>query len=293
MTQIDWSKIKTPADVDRIPKEFLFDEYEAYSEGSSPTIDPDLPEEDIEAAIQWLERIPDLIGVCLIIGEEGAGKTLLAHALAYDAKYLFNKLAILDRPPRSTFGRYIPFSTDFLKEQLARMYMMTQGQGRVTKDGRWLSDRGQVLLRHAVIMLDEFGGSHMSRLTSPMVEPKKTILELLSLNRHYQALWLGVGTQLNDFDRHCFPHVDYIISCERVDEPPYSADNIKIVGMIRRVRYNRDRDEFMPVGESKIIGIDASKPRDYLGGLAYKDIFHTDNVQVPTISKRMALKEDK
>jgi hypothetical protein len=293
MTQIDWTTIKNRADIGKIPDSVLFDQFETYAGGSAPDIREGLPDEDVEAAIEWLTAIPDLIGVCLIIGEEGMGKSLMAYALAYDSKYLFNKLAVLDIAPRSLFGSYVPFSTEFLKEQLARLKDMSEGNGKTTKDGRWVSSRGEVLIRQAVIMMDEFGGRHMSRLTSPMVEPKKSLLSLFSLNRHLQSLFLGVGTQLNDFDRHCFPHVDYIIGCTRVDPPPWDKEgsNIQIVGRIQRVRYNRDRDEFMPIGEPTFIGIAASEPRDYLNGYAYKNLFRTDNVQSPTISKGMMLKE--
>lgn len=182
MTQIDWTKIRNPADIDAIPDEVLFDQFESYGEGITPVVRDDLPDEDIEVAFQWLTVLPDFIGICLIIGEEGSGKSMLAHALAYDGKYLFNKLAVLDRPPRRMFGRYVPFSVEFLKEQLARLQDMADGHGKVTKDGRWISSRGQVLIRHAVIMMDEFGSRHMGRLTAPNIEPKKSLLSLFSLN---------------------------------------------------------------------------------------------------------------
>lgn len=287
---IDWAKIKKPSDIDKIPNEVLFDQYETYAGGNTPEIKEDLPDEDVEAALHWLELIPDLIGVCLIIGEEGQGKTLLAHALAFDARYLFNKLAVLDRPPRKLFGRYVPFSIEFLKENLARLQDMADGNGYVAKDGRWMSSRGQVFIRQAVIMMDEFGGRHMKRLNPP-AEPKNSLISLLSLNRHLQALFLGVGTELNDFDRHCFPHVDYIIGCRRVDPPPYDREgnNIQVVGRIQRVKYNRDRDEFLQLGDANYIAIEASTPRHYLDGYAYKDLFHSDNPQAPTISKGMRL----
>ena len=292
MTQIDWSKIRKPADLDALPDNVLFDKYETYAGGSSPIIRDDLPDEDVDAAMKWLTIIPDMIGVCLVIGEEGSGKTMFAHALGYDAKYLFtNKRAILDRPPRPLFGRYIPFSTEFLKEELARLQDMAGGNGKVTKDGRWISTRGEVFMRHSVMVLDEFGGRHMGRLTPPNIEPKKSLLSLLSLNRHLQCLFLGVGTELADFDRHFFPHTDYIVTCTRFDPPPYDKEgsNIQIAGRFQKVRFNRDRDGFDPVGEPAYIIINGSQPRDYLDGYAYKDIYHTDNIQAPTISRRMQI----
>jgi len=92
----------------------------------------------------------------------------------------------------------------------------------------------------------------MSRLDSPMIEPKKTILKLLPLRRHLQTLFLMVGTELNDFDRHCFPHVDYMIQCTRVDPPPYDPEGsvINIVARIQKVKYRSDRDEFLPDRDS-------------------------------------------
>lgn len=292
MTIIDWTKIKTPNDIKKIPKDTLFDKYESYAGGNSPEIREGLSDEDVEAALHWLELIPDLIGVCLVIGEEGSGKTLLTHALAYDAKYLFNKLIVLDRPPRSLFGEYIPFSTEFLKENLARLQDMADGNGYVAKDGRWMSARGQVFIRHAVIGMDEFV-RWMPRLNPP-AEPKNTLVSLASLNRHLQALFLGIGTELNDFDRHWFPHVDYIIGCRRIDEPPYDREgsNIQIAGRIQKVKYDRDHDRFIQIGEESYICLRASTPRHYLDGYAYKDLFHTDNIQAPRISKSMRLKED-
>lgn len=289
---IDWKTIKKPSDIDKIKKEDLFDEYDSYSGGSTPPINPKLPDDDIEAAFQWLTVIPDLIGICLVIGEEGSGKTMLAHVLGYDSKYLFNKLVVLDRSPRPLFGRYVPFSTEFLQEQLARLDDMVTNNGRVMPDGRWVCSRGDVLIRRATIVMDEFGSRWMSRLDSPMIEPKKSLLKLFPLNRHLQALFLGVGTQLNDFDRHCFPHVDYIIQCTRVDPPPYDQEgsNIQIVGRIQKVKYRQDRDEFMPVGTPSIIAIEGSKPRHYLKGEAYKSLFHTDNVQAFPVSKSMKVK---
>lgn len=292
---IDWEKIKTSADIDNIPDGELYDEYRSYAQDDILDIRETLPEEDVERALSWQEIIPNIWGLALIIGPPQEGKSLLAHALGFDSKYLFGKLAIVDAQPRKAFGRYLPFNQDFLKEQLARLELMANGQGKVAKDGKWVTPRGEVFLRNATVIMDEFGSKHMSRLDSPMIEPKKTLLKLFPLRRHSYTLYLGVGTELKDFDRHCFPHTDYLINCTRIDEPPYdpNGEGIEIVGRCQRVKYREDRDEFMPIGEPSIIHIDGSSPKEYLGGLAYKDIFHTDNVHAITASKKMRLEEPK
>jgi hypothetical protein len=293
MTPINWATIKKVSDIDKVPDNEMFDEYRSYAGGDILNIREDLPEDDIEAAFQWLTCIPEMWGFGLVIGEPGAGKTMFAHAASFDGKYLFGKVAILDKYPRKEYGRYIPFSTDMLKEQLARIEDVVSGNGKITKDGKWVSSRGEVFIRNSVISLDEAGSEHMSRLDSPMIEPKKTILKLLPLRRHLQALFLMVGTELNDFDRHCFPHVDYMIQCTRVDPPPYDPEGsvINIVARIQKVKYRSDRDEFYPVGTPSIIALDGAMPRDYLHGLAYKDLFHTDSAQAITPSKRMRIEK--
>lgn len=295
---IDWAQIRTVADLKNIPKNFLFDDDETFTGGSLLDIPDGLSKEDQQAAADWLEVFPEMWGLVLIVGAAGQGKSLFAHALASDAKYLFNKVAVLDKHPRPAFGDYLPFDVDMLKEQLARIKDVADGLGQVVtrgKDkGKWVSPRGEVFLRNSVMMMDEFGSEHMARLDPPNIEPKKSLKQLFPLKRHLHALWLGVGVDLNGFDRGCFPYVDYIVQCSRLDRPPFDASGaiLNIGARIQRVRYLRERDKFLPIGIPSFMVLNGGKKRTYLRGLAYKDLFHTDNAVSISLSKRMTLKEE-
>lgn len=123
---IDWSKISSLDDVQRLDRHILYDESKVRSKSPLEilALKPDLTLEEREDAYFWKDFIS---GLMLVTGEKGGGKGIFIHMLAYKMRYYFDKIVISDTRPRESFGAYTPFSFPMLVEMLDRMDEVEKG----------------------------------------------------------------------------------------------------------------------------------------------------------------------
>lgn len=276
---IDWSQIKTVDDVLRLDEHLLYDEAEVLSPTMALRLNPNLTEDEIADAQLWANYTR---GLMLVTGEPGAGKGVFSHMLSYKMHHYFGKLAVLDTRPRKSFGNYIPFGEEMIAEQITRMSLLEQGVGWVTPDGKWLTEKGEIFVRNSVVMLDEFGSKYMSRLSSPTLSIKQVLLKLFNFWRHMHCLMLGIGVSLGDFDRKCLDKAIWQAKCVRVFDTDEQEDNpdVIIIGVyLTPIKYNPFDDEISRAGDTVMLRINASEPKHMLNGLAWKDIFVSENCQ--------------
>jgi len=152
----------------------------------------------------------------------------------------------------------------------------------VNSDGKWVTSRGEMLLRNSVIMMDEFGSKYMSRLSSPTLSIKQVLLKLFNFWRHMQCLMLDVGVSLDDFDRKCLDKALWKAKCGHVyhAEEQEEDPSVIIIGVyLTPIKYNPFQDELSKAGATVGLRINASKPQHMLKGKAWKDIYNTENAQ--------------
>lgn len=312
---IDWSRIRTIEDVLHLDEHLLFDDAEMVQPLDMLKLNPNLTEEEIEDAFFWKDYVR---GLMLVTGEPGAGKGIFAHMICKKMNYYFNKVVILDTRPRACFGNYIPFSDEMLGEQVDRMSAIETGHGTVT-DNKWIAHivreekvidpdtgktrrgekktieyDGEVFLRNSAIMLDEFGNKYMSRLSSPTLSIKQVLLKLFNFWRHMHCLMIGVGVSLEDFDRKCLDKAIWEARCVKVrnaTEHEDDPDAIIIGVYLTPIKYNPIKDELTKAGGTTMLRINASEPKHILEGLAWKDIFNTDNAQGFELPSKMRRKQ--
>lgn len=341
---IDWTRIKTIEDVLRLDEYLLFDESEVSQPSDMLKLNPNLTEEEMDDAFFWKDYSR---GLMLVTGEPGNGKGIFSHMVSKKMGYYFDKVPIIDTRPRKSFGTYIPFSEDFLGEQVDRMSEMESNTPRpyivkglteidfqdeeglweeykalppleqykelqfrgivpreavlqeynkrkneftatvefkpfVDNEGKWITSRGEVFLRNSTLLMDEFGNKYMGRLSSPTLGIKQVLLKLFNFWRHMHCLMLGVGVDLEDFDRKCLPKATWEARCVYVRDADEQRDNPEtiIIGVyLTPIKFNPSTDELTRAGASTRLRINASEPKHMLDGLAWKDIYNTDNAQ--------------
>lgn len=296
---IDWTKIKSLDDLNKLDDNLLYDESKALLPSDMLKLNPNLTEDEVEDAFFWKDYNR---GKILITGEPGSGKGILSHMIAYKMKYYFGKTAIIDTRPRKVFGDYFPFSADFLEEQIIRMELLEKGIGRMLPDGKWVAFnprtdedndkdrdnvRGEIFIRNAVQLLDEYGNKYMNRL-QPNSRFSIDLLKIDNFWRHLHLLTLGVGVSLQDFNRKAIDKSVWGAQCVRMStkwkmkaDPEIVQDiNDIVIGVyLSPIKWNPDRDEVQQAGNIERLIINASKPQHMLNGLCWKDIYNTDNVQ--------------
>ncbi len=310
---IDWSRVKTIDDVLKLDEHLLFDDAEQMQPADMLKLNPNLTEEEIEDAFFWKDYNR---GLMLVTGEPGAGKGILSHMISYKMKHYFGKMAILDTRPRKVFGDYIPFSEEMLSEQVERMSAMERGEGKVDRE-KWIAHMkkeekiideetgkptrkvriveydGEVFLRNSVVMMDEFGSKYMPRL-QPNLSISQVLLKLFNFWRHMHCLMLGVGVSLEDFNRKALDKAIWEARCVKVTHAIEHRDDPEaiIIGVyLQPIKYNPITDEITKAGNSTPLRINASEPKHVLNGLAWKDIFNTDNAQGFELPSKMRRKQ--
>lgn len=303
---INWSTVRTIEDLAYIDPKLLYDDTRVYTPSELLQLNPTLSDSEIEDALFWARFRR---GVMLITGQVRQGKSTLEHLIAKKLNYYFRMIPILDTRPRSIFGKYIPFSSEMLEEQIKRMDSMEKSEGETTEDGRWIAHmtkeettgkgknketitteyNGEIFLRNAVIGMDEFGSKYMNRRDAPNLPIKRELLKIFNYWGHSNCLWIGVGIDIEDIDRRCLDKIVWEARCSRIwdaDECEKDRDAIIIGVWLSPVRYNPMNDRVELAGEPEALRINASKPQSCLGGQKWCDIFKTDNVQGFALPKR-------
>lgn len=316
---IDWAQIKTLDDLLKIDEDELYDSSPEYDADAAFTINPALTPDERKDAEFWDQFRR---GVMLVTGPPGQGKDMFSHMLAYKFKRYFSMRAVVDTRPRKLFGTYIPFDKDFLVENLDRALEMERGvpeliaiptkreRGQsedefesyiewaereneklrafrpyITDEGHWMTSRGEVFIRKAVMLLNEFGSKYMYK-KEPNKPISRELLKMFTIWRHLQSLVIGIGTEREDFNRDCFPKVTAEVKMFRI-----SKRRLLFGAMIYPLRYVGATGELMVAGKPVPLVIDGEKPQDCLGGSAWKDIYNTDNAVAFEPAKSMRRKQ--
>jgi hypothetical protein len=287
MSNIDWTRIHTARDLERIDEAILYDESQIRDPIDMRHLNPNLSEDEIEDAMFWKDFVN---GIMLVTGDPGGGKGIFLHMLAYKMKYYFNKCPILDTRPRKVFGSYIPFSKEFLVEQIARMSAFETGTGEMEDNGKWFvwmkddegePSRREILLRNSTVGLDEYGNKYMPRKQSNLAI-SIDLLKLYDFRRHLQCLTLGVGVDINDFNRRALAKANWEARCQFIDdaeEREEDSDALIFGVTIKPVSYDESQDLLAKGKAIAKLRVNAREPRAMLNGNCWKDIFNTQNAQ--------------
>ena len=246
----------------------LFDETVGYEDEANVVLAEDLtPEEKTQARVLY-KVFNELWGLCLVVGEPGAGKDLFGNFLAYTLKRFFPwKRIMRDEKPRRLFGGYAGlFNDSVLADELAKMRLIAKGGGvtdynehleKVADD--WVTNEGSVLLKNSVLYLTEFWRYCYKR--DPHNPMNKTMGGIHKEKRHLDCLILGTTQQVEDLDRFtCLPWVDWKVLCARS-----TKNKTGFVFFVQKVKYDKRSGVLLSIGRPYPIVVDAGKPRSYMG----------------------------
>lgn len=297
--KIDLAKIRDKRDLHDIPEELLYDESRPRTELE---LTKGLSTEEIEDALGnpdegWSGWKSYMRGLMLVTGNEGSGKTLFSHMVAFKANRYFGLTVVTDTRPRKLFdmysGYHIPFSEEFLVEQAKRISEVATGQiieekerdpdvpviqPHVTQDGKWISSRGAVLIQDAVILLDEFGKKYMDRRTPYVPIHRDLLSKILPDWRHLNSLIIGATPSLDRIDPACDSKVTCEAHCQKVlaedERGRLIPDSLVIrVHLIPR-RSITEFGEYDFAPKDEYIYINAKEPRAMLQGHSWCEIYN-------------------
>lgn len=217
-----------------------------------------------------------LWGLCLVVGDPGNGKDTFGNIATYKLKKFFRQKRILrDEKPRPLFGVYAGIFNDYvIQEDLSKMRDLAK-HGRVDADGAkfdgnymnalekaaddWVTEKGEVLLKHSVVYLTEFWRYCYKR--EPHNPMNKTMGGIHKVKRHLDTLIIGNTQQVEDLDRFtCLPWVDWRVTCVKS-----VANRTGFVYYVDRVKYDKRAQVLVSPGRPFPIAWDAGKPRSDLG----------------------------
>ncbi len=248
--------------------DLYFDNTEGYEDEANVELAEGLSSLEEQQAKVLYNLFNELWGLCLVVGDPGAGKDLFGNFLSYTLKRFFPWKRILrDEKPRKLYGDYAGlFNESVLAEDLARMRTIAQGVG-VAQLGEvmekaaddWVTSSGRVLLKNSVLYLTEFWRYCYKR--DPHNPMNKTMGGIHKEKRHLDCLILGTTQQVEDLDRFtCLPWVDWKVICARS-----TKNKTGFVFFVQKVKYDKRSGVLLSIGRPFPIAIDAGKPRKYLG----------------------------
>lgn len=259
-----------------------------------PSINPNLTAREYADAIKWRDKTGGR-GLMLMFGMPGQGKGLVANMVAKKLNLYLGKKVLRDDIPKRLFGPYTLFNEDVLLDELERMSMIARGEA-VKKTMRsknsitnaqnqisqWRTEKGDVLLKGSVLLLDEFWRyMHNRRPHNPMGILLGGIIKMW---RHLDLMIIGIAQQKHELDQFsCLPYVTHEVRCEWVGR---NTARYKVYP----VRYVGSRGVFEAIGESWGGLIDGNKPREWLNGGRLYDLYNSKSAvnMLPKLRKREA-----
>lgn len=247
----------------------LFDESKGYDDETGVRFASGLtPDERRQATILY-RLFNELWGVCLVVGDPGAGKDLFGNYIAYQIKRFFpHKRILRDEKPRRLFGEYAGLFNDIvLADELARMMAVAKGvgiaqRGTVLEQAAddWVAgDKGQVLLKNSILYLTEYWRYLYNR--EPHNPMNKTMGAIHKEKRHLDVLIIGTAQLETELDKKtCLPWVDWKVVSTRS-----MTNKTGFVYFVQKVKYDRRLNILVPLGRPYPMPIDAGKPRSKLG----------------------------
>lgn len=283
---LDWSSIRTIDDLwERLGDAKLYDDSISHmdvTDDNGLELADDLTPYEIEDAMRWAQFSR---GVILISGKVGSGKSCLLHILAWKFARYFRRTVILDQKPRRAFGYpYILYTPEFLYEMCQRLAIYTAPDNSYPVDAtRWITDRGEIFLRRAVVGLDE------AKRYLPRVAPNDSVsqmwLSLFTIWRHLDSVIIACCTKREDITPHCYPELTAEISVRALPNLPGTS-----LAIIYPLRYNVGTQQFniagrpIPVVTQMMEPISADR-HPTLAGCRWVDIYNSWNAQTIRVPK--------
>ncbi len=255
---------------DRVNDLEMFDETVGYEDEANVELANGLTPEEKQQAFVLYHLFNELWGLCLVIGEPGAGKDLFGNYLSYTLhRYFPWKRIMRDEKPRRLFGEYAGlFNDSVLADELAKMRLIAKGGGVTDYNERlekaaddWVTNEGIVLLKNSVLYLTEYWRYCYKR--DPHSPMNKTMGGIHKEKRHLDCLLLGTTQQVEDLDRFtCLPWVDWKVICTRASA---KVNKTGFVFWVQKVKYDKRMGVLISIGRPFPIAVDAGKPRSYIG----------------------------
>lgn len=283
--KLDWKTIKDISDIRRIDPSQLYDTTPEQTEENSLVIKDGLTPEEMRDAI-FLRRFAKQ-GVILLSGDVGGGKSSLANIWGWKFKRYFGKLAIMDSKPRPLFGEYIPWSEEFIIEQLHRIEEIQSANNNSltsqTSASEWHAPSGQIFLKNSVLILEEF--KRYCPRDNSNIAICQAIHSLLTVRRHLDMVIIGLCTNRHDIAEKITPEVTSEVVCKAMTTKQ---------GVLRADLYPLKQTgimgQFRVTGKSIRIETDVLTPQDpfrhpTMVGNAWKDLYNSWNAQGIRIPK--------
>ncbi len=251
------------------PFDGLFDESRAgYDDDTGVRVSPGLSETERQQAKTLYRLFNELWGLCVVVGEPGAGKDTWGNYISYTLKRYFPwKRVLRDEKPRRLFGEYAGlFNENVIQDELKKMRALAKGAkkeeiGDVMEKAAddWVTTDGQVLLKNSVLYLTEYWRYCSCR--EPHNPMNKTMGGIHKMKRHLDCLIIGTVQIMRDLDKFtCKPFIDWRVTCTRS-----RIDTTKYTFFLEKVKYDRRLDMLIPLGRPFAIPVDAGKPRSFMG----------------------------
>ncbi len=224
-------------------------------------------------------------GVMLITGQPGSGKDLFGISLAALNKYYFDRRILLDFIPRRAFGNYSLFNAKVMMQEIDKMAKMAgvenfeSGKDKKEKEEiaedlgkKWVEGEGEALLKGSMLYLSELKRYCYNR--NPHNPFNKFIGSICTVWRHLDLLVIGTHVQKHEIDRFSFlAYVSHWAKCSWSLSRPHTTD-VKIT----RGAFIGASDVYNVESKPIIMHVDGDKPRSFLGGKRFFDLYHTKNM---------------
>ena len=274
----------------------LFDNTVGYDDDTGIKLAQGLSDDEIQQAVMLYRVFNELMGLLVIFGDPGTGKDTLLNYLLWKIKHFFPWKRILrDEKPRPLFGAYGGlFNDKVIADDLARMRAVAKGAEIKDFDSAmdkavddWVTGSGQVLLKNSVVGLTEFWKYCYNR--EPHKPINKTMGGIHKMKRHLDTLIIGCAQMESDLDkRTCKPFIDWKVTCYRAKNTnPMLEKATSFSYFVQKVTYDKRNDILIPLGRPSVFGVDAGKPRTYLGD--GKIIIKKSHYEPETVEEKIVL----
>ncbi len=249
-------------------REDLFVESSGYDDVIGIRLAKGLTEQEIERAKSLYRLFNGLWGLCLVVGDPGAGKDVFGNYTSHTLhRYFPSKPLLRDERPLPLHGEYTGlFDDDVLREDIARMKKAAVGVSATGIDAAmegvadsWVEGDGTVLLQDSILYLTEYW-NYCSR-RNPHNPMNKTMGAIHKMKRHLNVLIIGTAQMASELDRKtCLPWVDWVTYCSHQRSNP-TVFHYRIY----KAHYDRRLDILLAVGDPFRLTVDAGRPRSFLG----------------------------
>jgi len=235
-------------------------------------------------------------GVMLVTGKPGSGKDLFGVALAAMNKYYFDRRILLDFLPRRAFGEYTLFNAKVMMQEINKMARLAGVEGieesndNKEKDEfideaskKWVENEGEVLLKNGVLYLSELKRYCYNR--NPHNPFNKLVGAICTQWRHLDLLIIGTHVQKHEIDQYSYlAYVSHWAKCSWSLTRPNTTD-VKI----SRGAFIGVNNVYDVVSKPVSMHVDGGKPREFLKGKRFYDLYYTRNMVnlKPVVRKEM------